>query len=42
MWVCSYTDIDAFRWLIRTLKDAQDEIVHMRSNNPEHMNTKVR
>lgn len=26
MWVCAYRDIDAFRWLLRTIKEAQDEI----------------
>jgi NADPH oxidase len=41
MWVCGYNDIDAFRWLIRSIKDAQDEVVHMRYNNPEHMATKT-
>lgn len=41
MWVCNYNDIDAFRWLIRILKDAQDEVVHMRHNNPENMRNKT-
>jgi hypothetical protein len=41
LWVCGYQDIDAFRWLIRVMKDAQDEVVHMRYNNPENMATKT-
>lgn len=34
MWVCAHRDIDAFRWLIRIIKDAQDEMIHMRQTNP--------
>jgi predicted ferric reductase len=26
MWVCAWRDIDAFRWLIRIIKEAQDEV----------------
>jgi hypothetical protein len=40
MWVCAHRDIDAFRWLIRTIKEAQDEIVHMRATNGAAMATK--
>jgi len=39
-WVCNYNDIDSFRWLIRVLKDSQDELIHMRTHNPENMATK--
>ena len=41
MWVCAYRDIDAFRWLIRTIKEAQDEVVHMRANNAQSMAAKT-
>jgi len=41
MWVCAHRDIDAFRWLIRTIKEAQDEVIHMRTNNPQGMATKT-
>lgn len=41
VWVCAHKDIDAFRWLIRTIKDAQDEVCHMRATNPGHMATKT-
>jgi len=40
-WACSYSDLDAFRWLIRFMKQAQDEVCHMRSKNPEAMRTKM-
>jgi len=39
-WVCGYGDIDAFRWFIKIIKDAQDEVVHMRATNPTSMATK--
>jgi hypothetical protein len=32
VWVCAYRDVDAFRWLIRTIKEACDEVTHMRAN----------
>jgi hypothetical protein len=41
VWVCAHRDIDAFRWLIRTIKEAQDEIVHMRANNAAQMASKT-
>jgi len=41
MWVCAHRDIDAFRWLIRIIKDAQDEVIHMRANNPAAMASKT-
>jgi NADPH oxidase len=40
-WVCAYKDVSAFRWLIRIIKDAQDEVVHMRTHNPQTMATKT-
>jgi hypothetical protein len=40
VWVCAHRDIDAFRWLIRVIKDAQDEVCHMRATNPAHMAAK--
>lgn len=36
-WVCGHKDISAFRWLIRTLREAQDEILHQRQVNPGPM-----
>lgn len=41
MWVCAHRDIDAFRWLIRNIKDAQDEVIHMRANNAAGMASKT-
>lgn len=40
MWVCAHRDINAFRWLIRIIKDAQDEVIHMRASNPQNMQSK--
>ena len=40
MWVCAHRDIDAFRWLIRNIKDAQDEVCHMRATSPQQMHSK--
>lgn len=40
-WVCAHRDIDAFRWLIRNIKDAQDEVMHMRANSPQQMASKT-
>jgi len=37
VWVCGYGDIDAFRWLIKAVKESQDEVVHMRATNPASM-----
>jgi len=39
-WVCAWRDIDAFRWLIRTIKESCDEVTHMRANNSAAMSTK--
>lgn len=36
-WVCAHRDIDAFRWLIRTIREAQDEVVHQRQHNAASM-----
>jgi hypothetical protein len=41
MLVVAHRDIDAFRWLIRVLKDAQDEVIHMRTSNATNMSTKT-
>jgi len=41
MWVCAWRDIDAFRWLIRTIKEAQDEVVHMRATSAASMANKT-
>lgn len=41
VWVCGYRDVDAFRWFIRAIKDAQDEICHLRATAPQHMAQKV-
>eukprot|EP00466_Bigelowiella_natans_P019522 jgi/Bigna1/144420/aug1.87_g19128 len=30
-WVVSHRDVDSFRWLIRLIKDCQDEVSHQRS-----------
>mmetsp|Transcript_9197 Transcript_9197/g.13801 ORF Transcript_9197/g.13801 Transcript_9197/m.13801 type:complete len:999 (+) Transcript_9197:58-3054(+) len=30
-WVCSHRDIDSFRWLIRLVKECQDEVSHQKS-----------
>jgi hypothetical protein len=40
-WVCAHRDIDAFRWLIRTIREAQDEIVHQRQHNAASMASKT-
>jgi hypothetical protein len=39
-WVCAHRDIDAFRWLIRTIREAQDEVDHMRRHNASAMANK--
>lgn len=39
-WVCAHNDIDSFRWLIRNIKDCQDEIYDMRAKNAKDMNQK--
>ena len=36
-WVCAHRDIDSFRWLIRAIKDCEDEIFDMRSKNQKDM-----
>jgi len=41
LWVCGFGDIDAFRWFIKVIKDAQDEVVHMRATQPGSMATKT-
>lgn len=41
MWVCAHRDIDAFRWLIRALKEAQDEVVDQRAKSAASMATKT-
>lgn len=33
--------MNAFRWLIRHIKDAQDEVTHMRATNPQNMASKT-
>ncbi|GAB5364594.1 hypothetical protein AAMO2058_000983200 [Amorphochlora amoebiformis] len=30
-WVCSHRDVDSFRWLVRLIKECQDEVTHQRS-----------
>jgi NADPH oxidase 2 len=39
-WVCSHRDIDAFRWLIRAIKDCEDNMYDMRSKNERDMHSK--
>ena len=39
-WVCGWKDVDAFRWLIRRIKECQDEVLHMRHTNPAMMKAK--
>lgn len=41
VFVCAYKDIDGFRWLLRVMKEAQDEVVHMRTTNPQAMQKKT-
>jgi NADPH oxidase len=36
-WVISHRDIDSFRWLVRVIKDACDEVCHLRATVPEEM-----
>jgi NAD(P)H-flavin reductase len=36
-WVVAYDDIDAFRWLLRYLKDAADEVAHNTARDPAGM-----
>ena len=40
-WVCGWKDVDAFRWLIRRIKECQDEVIHMRQTNAAAMRTKT-
>eukprot|EP00457_Paulinella_chromatophora_P002090 gb/GEZN01002094.1/.p1 GENE.gb/GEZN01002094.1/~~gb/GEZN01002094.1/.p1 ORF type:complete len:821 (+),score=43.14 gb/GEZN01002094.1/:95-2557(+) len=37
VWVCSHRDLFSFRWFVRAMKDAQDEIMHMRKVDPKNM-----
>ena len=39
-WVCGWKDVDAFRWLIRRIKECQDEVIHMRGTNAAMMRGK--
>lgn len=39
-WACSHSEIDSFRWLIRTIKDAEDEVYDMRAKTPKDMSQK--
>jgi hypothetical protein len=32
-WILPYADVDGFRWLVRTIKECQDEVLHMKANN---------
>jgi len=36
-WVISWKDVDCFRWLVRIIKDVQDELVHMRATSGVEM-----
>lgn len=36
-WICGHADVDAFRWLVRLMKEAQDQVVHMRATQPQDM-----
>jgi len=40
IWCCSHAEIDSFRFFVRWMKDAQDEILHMRAGDPEGMKGK--
>eukprot|EP00808_Paulinella_micropora_P003338 g66426.t1 len=40
VWVCSHRDLFSFRWFVRAIKDAQDEILHMRQTDPKNMSNK--
>lgn len=39
-WVCAYQDIDSFRWFLRVIKEAQDQICDMRDKQVDLMRTK--
>jgi NADPH oxidase len=39
-WVCAHNDIDSFRWLMRFIKDCEDEMFDMRAKNAKDMNQK--
>jgi NADPH oxidase len=39
-WVCNYNEIETFRWMIRTIKECQDEVYDLRLKNPDSMGTK--
>jgi Ferric reductase NAD binding domain len=39
-WICSHQDIDAFRWLLRRIKECQDEVIHMKASS-QSFNGKV-
>jgi len=40
LWVCSHGEIDSFRFFVRWMKDAQDEVMHMRLMDAEGMRDK--
>jgi len=40
LWVFSHAEIDSFRFFVRWMKDAQDEVLHMRAANDEGMRQK--
>jgi len=39
-WVCSWKEIDLFRWFLRIIKEAEDEHANLFVNNAEHMKGK--
>eukprot|EP01006_Ploeotia_vitrea_P037004 TRINITY_DN66080_c5_g1_i8.p1 TRINITY_DN66080_c5_g1~~TRINITY_DN66080_c5_g1_i8.p1 ORF type:complete len:796 (-),score=441.02 TRINITY_DN66080_c5_g1_i8:116-2233(-) len=39
-WVCSHRDVESFRWLVRTIKECEDELFDMRAKNPKDMQQK--
>jgi len=41
VWVCNYTEISTFRWMIRIIKEAHDRVWDMRAKQPDSMNAKT-
>jgi hypothetical protein len=41
VWVCSHKELESFRWMMRIVKECQDEVEHLRKKSPHAMNSKT-
>lgn len=40
-WVCNYNELEYFRWMVRTVKECQDEVFDLRLKSPDTMGVKT-